>query len=106
MNTNVLQRSRLAGILSTLSVDDMTWAMKFLTDKLSSRVNTKHLENEKGVDAELQERAKTEKFLARVCGTWKDDKDADEVVHDIYSSRVNLQRIFIHMTMNTIALKI
>ena len=87
MNTIALQRSRLAGILSTLSVDDMAWAMKFLTDKLSAQ--TKQWENEKKTDAELQERAKPERFLARVCGTWNDDKDADEMVHDIYSSRVN-----------------
>ena len=56
----------------------------YLTDKLSARVKTKQWENEKKADAELQERAKTERFLARVCGTWNDDKDADKMVNDIY----------------------
>ncbi len=40
-------------------------------------------------DAKDLERAKTEKFLAQVCGKWEDDKDADEMVKDIYDSRVN-----------------
>ncbi len=38
MDTTALRRNNLAGVLSSLSVDDMTWAMKFLADKLSSQL--------------------------------------------------------------------
>ena len=97
MNTVALHRNRLAEVLASLSVDDMTWAMKFLTDKLSSYLKTKNVDWEE--NAKVLERAKTEKFLAQVCGTWEDDKDADEMVQDIYASRVNkdyseLEKIF------------
>lgn len=88
MDTVALQRSRLAGILSALSVDDMSWAMKFLKEKISlcsdgaSCIDTSHSKSE----TELE---RTKRFLASVCGTWDDDKDADEMVREIYESRVN-----------------
>lgn len=97
MSTLAFHRNHLAEILSSLSVDDMTWAMKFLADKLMSRLKVHHAVS----DAEVLalERAKTERFLSKVCGKWKDDKDADEMVNDIYASRVNkdfseLEKIF------------
>ena len=82
-----LHRSRLEQVLGSLSVDEMAWAMKFLTDKLSSQLKVK--EAKEKVDEKAWERAKTEKFLNEVCGKWEDDKDADEMVRDIYESRVN-----------------
>lgn len=82
-----LHRSRLEQVLGSLSVDEMAWAMKFLTDKLSSQLKVK--EAKEMVDEKVWERAKTEKFLNEVCGKWEDDKDADEMVRDIYESRVN-----------------
>ena len=92
-----LHRSRLEQVLGALSVDEMVWAMKFLTDKLSSQVKVKNAQDT--VDEKVYERAKTEKFLNEVCGKWEDDKDADEMVRDIYESRVNkdyteLEKIF------------
>lgn len=97
MSTVALHRNRLAEVLASLSVDDMAWALKFLTDRLSSCLKAKSIMTEE--DAKDLERAKTEKFLAQVCGKWEDDKDADEMVKDIYDSRVNkdyreLERIF------------
>lgn len=85
MNTVVLHRNRLAEVLASLSVDDMAWALKFLNDKLSSCLKAKSVASED--DTKALERAKTEKFLAQVCGKWEDDKDADEMVQDIYTSR-------------------
>lgn len=82
MDISALQRSRLAGILSALSVDDMSWAVKFLKEKISLRsdsascIDTSHAKSE-------TERERTKRFLASVCGTWDDDKDADEMVSDI-----------------------
>lgn len=70
-------------MLSSLSVDEMAWAMKFLTDRLSSRLKAKDRK------ADIDERAKTEQFLNAVCGKWEDDKDADEMVNDIYAGRAN-----------------
>lgn len=93
----VLHRSRLEHLLGSLTIDDMAWAMKFLTDKLSSRLKVK--EAKEMVDEKAWEQAKTEKFLNEVCGKWEDDKDADEMVRDIYESRMNkdyteLEKIF------------
>lgn len=76
-------KNRLENILSSLSADDMAWAMKFLADRLSSRLKAK--DNKAVID----ERAKTEQFLNAVCGKWEDDKDADEMVNDIYVGRAN-----------------
>lgn len=70
-------------MLSSLSVDEMAWAMKFLTDKLSSRLKAKDRQTS------IDERAKTEQFLNAVCGKWEDDKDVDEMIHDIYAGRAN-----------------
>lgn len=97
MNAVTLHRSHLAEVLSSLSVADMAWAMKFLTDKLSSCVKPREMTQK--VDTKTLERAKTEKFLEQICGKWEDDKDADEMVRDIYESRVNkdfseMERIF------------
>ena len=70
-----LHRSRLEQVLGSLSVDEMAWAMKYLTDKLSSQLKVK--EAKEMVDEKAWERAKTEKFLNEVCGKWEDDKDAE-----------------------------
>lgn len=97
MSSVALHRNRLEEVLGALSIDDMAWALKYLTDKLSSCLKAKSVVAE--IDAKALERVKTEKFLASVCGKWEDDKDADEMVRDIYASRVNrdcseLERIF------------
>lgn len=86
MNTVALQRSRLAGILSTLSVDDMAWAVKFLKEKLTSHT---HAASVDAAREKVAERERTMKFLNSVCGKWEDDKDADEMVREIYGSREN-----------------
>ena len=62
----------------------MAWAMKFLTDRLSSRLKNEETISETIADAE---RDKTAAFLSDVCGKWVDDKDADEMVKEIYASR-------------------
>ena len=87
MNTLTLHRNHLADVLSALSLDEMAWAMKFLADKISCRLKMEDVRNV--TDAEALERAKTERFLSQICGKWEDDKDADEMVRDIYESRVN-----------------
>ena len=84
MRTTALHRNRLAEYLSSLTVDDMAWAMKFLTDRLSSRLKNEETISETIADAE---RDKTAAFLSDVCGKWVDDKDADEMVKEIYASR-------------------
>lgn len=88
MNTVALQRSRLAGLLSTLSVDDMVWVVKFLKNKLVSRTGDASYADNASCES-ATERERTERFLTSVYGTWDDDKDADEMVSDIYGSRVN-----------------
>lgn len=92
MDIVALQRSRLAGILSALSLDDMSWAVKFLKEKISlrsdgvSRIDTSRCKSE-------TERERTKRFLTSVCGTWDDDKDVDEMVREIYESRVDKKSV-------------
>lgn len=97
MNTVALHQNRIEKVLGSLSVEEMVWAMKFLTEKLASCL--KAGTSKTLVDERELERAKTQKFLDSICGKWEDDKDADEMVKDIYASRVNkdyteLERIF------------
>ena len=82
-----LHRNHLEKVLDSLSVDDMTWAMKYLAEKLSLQLKGK--DTKVVADGKAMERAKTEKFLNEVCGKWEDDRDADKMVSDIYESRVN-----------------
>ena len=45
-----------------------------------------HLLNQEIMKPEYNEKSATEEFLS-ICGTWEDDRTAEEQIKDIYSSR-------------------
>ena len=97
MEAAVLHRNHLASILGSLTLDDMAWAMKFLAEKIAISLQIKPTKIDVPIDK--AEKNKTEKFLSEVYGSWNDEKDADEMVHEIYESRKNkdtktLEKIF------------
>ncbi len=50
-----------------------------------------HLLKQEIIKPEYDEKLATEEFLS-ICGTWEDDKTAEEQIKDIYSSRKSTVR--------------